>query len=52
MSEATPQETLPNDEPTAEDYRRVAQDLREKGLNILPDRMDEYADQLEAEVDE
>ena len=48
MSEA--QQTGLGD-PTPEDYRRVAQNLREKGLTRLPDKMDRYADQLEAEAD-
>lgn len=52
MSEAQTQDALPHDDPTAEDYRRVAQDLREKGMTILPDKMDRYADQLEDESDE
>lgn len=51
MSEADTRPSI-GDDVTAEDCRRVAEELREKGQTQLPDRLDEYADQLEAETDE
>ena len=39
-------------DPSPEDCRRVAQDLREKGMTVLPDKLDQYAEKLEADADE
>lgn len=37
---------------TPEDCRRTADTLREKGLTLLPDKLERFADQMEGRADD